>query len=378
MKRLLKINTMMNVPVNEPVITDAAKKYVTEAVESGWVSSGGKYIPAFEEKFAEFIGVKHAITTTNGNSALHLALVALDVGPDDEVILPAFTMGACLNAVLYTGATPVLVDSEPETFNIDTSLLEAHVSPKTKAIMPVHIYGHACEMDAVMEIAQKHNIAVLEDAAEVHGGTYKGQMCGSIGDIGCFSFYGNKIVTTGEGGMVVTDDDALASRMRSLKDIAHSPDRRFWHDEMGFNYRMTNMQAGLGLGQLENVDTFLAHKQWMGEEYTKRLRDISGLRLPITKDGVLNVYWMYTVLVEDDFGMNRDDLRAALKEKGIDTRDFFYSLADMGLADTARKDASYPVAEDIAQRGFYLPSGLALSEEQLSYVCETLHAIAGS
>lgn len=368
----------MNVPVNEPVITDAAKKYVTEAVESGWVSSGGKYIPAFEEKFAEFIGVKHAITTTNGNSALHLALVALDVGPDDEVILPAFTMGACLNAVLYTGATPVLVDSEPETFNIDTSLLEAHVSPKTKAIMPVHIYGHACEMDAVMEIAQKHNIAVLEDAAEVHGGTYKGQMCGSIGDIGCFSFYGNKIVTTGEGGMVVTDDDALASRMRSLKDIAHSPDRRFWHDEMGFNYRMTNMQAGLGLGQLENVDTFLAHKQWMGEEYTKRLRDISGLRLPITKDGVLNVYWMYTVLVEDDFGMNRDDLRAALKEKGIDTRDFFYSLADMGLADTARKDASYPVAEDIAQRGFYLPSGLALSEEQLSYVCETLHLIAGS
>ena len=368
----------MNVPVNEPVITDAAKKYVTEAVETGWVSSGGKNIAAFEEKFAQYIGVKHAITTTSGTASLHLALVALGIGPGDEVILPAFTMAACLNAVLYTGATPVLIDSEPETFNLDTAQLFDHISPKTKAIMPVHIYGHACDMDSVLDAAKQHDIAVVEDAAEVHGGTYHGKMCGSMGDIGCFSFYGNKIITTGEGGMVVTDDDELASHMRSLKDLAHHPEKRFWHDRMGFNYRMTNMQAGLGLGQLENIDKFLAHKKWMGEEYTKRLGDISGLRLPITKDGVTNVYWMYSVLVEDDFGMSRDDLRAALKEKGVDTRDFFFSLASMELAATARKDDSYPIAEDISQRGFYLPSGLALSEEQLSYVCETLHAIAGS
>ena len=365
----------MRVPVNEPVITDEAKRYVADTIETGWISSAGAYIQKFEEAFASFIGTDHAISTTNGTSALHLALASLSIGEGDEVILPNLTMGACLDAVLYTGATPVLVDVESDTFNIDPKQVESHISEKTKAIMVVHLFGHSADMDPILSIASEHGIAVVEDAAEAHGGTYHGRKCGSMGTIGCFSFYGNKLITTGEGGMITTNDAVLAERARSLKDLAHDPEKRFWHAEMGFNYRMTNMQAAVGLGQLESVDTFLQHKQWMGQQYTEKLQDVPWLRLPVTREGVYNIYWMYMVLVEDDAPYSRDELRAKLKEHGIDTRDMFYQLSDQPFAATSRKDDTYPVSEDIAKRGFYLPSGLALTQEQLNYVCDVMHEI---
>ena len=368
----------MNVPVNEPIITAESKEYVNEAMDSGWISSAGKYIGQFEREFAAFVGVKHGITTTNGTSALHLALATLNIGPGDEVIVPNFTMIATTYAVLYTGATPVFVDADPETFNIAAEQIESKITKKTKAILPVHIYGHSCDMDPILALAKKHDLFVVEDAAEAHGALYKGKKCGSMGDISCFSFYGNKIITTGEGGMIVTDDDALAARAASLRDLAHSPKKRFWHEELGFNYRMTNLQAAFGCGQMRHVEEFLEKKRWMAVAYKKGLSGIPGLRLPITKDYAENVHWMYAVLVEKSFPLSKDELRARLKEKGVDTRDFFYSTADMPVVKGARfakglpAEDRFPVSDMLAAQGMYLPSGLALTQEQLDYVCATV------
>ncbi|OGJ56317.1 hypothetical protein A3D88_01505 [Candidatus Peribacteria bacterium RIFCSPHIGHO2_02_FULL_52_16] len=367
----------LKVPVNEPVLTKEAKQYVAEAMESGWISSAGKYIEQFEAEFAAFLGVKHAVTTTSGTTAIHLALATLNIGPGDEVIVPDFTMMGSILPVLYCGATPIFVDAKPETFNIDPSLIEKKITKKTKAIMPVHLYGQSADMDPILAIAKKHNLYVVEDAAEAHGATYKGCLCGSMGDIGCFSFYANKIITTGEGGMLVTNDDQLVARARTLKDLAHSPQKRFWHEEMGFNYRMTNLQAAVGLGQLKHIDEFIKHKQWMADRYREGLKGIKGLRLPAVKKDSLNVYWMYGVLVEESFPMAKDELRAALREKGVDTRDFFYSSASQPLfKDLPSAKESFPVSKMLSERGFYLPSGLALTEEQVDYVCSALREIA--
>ncbi|OIO55795.1 hypothetical protein AUJ46_00685 [Candidatus Peregrinibacteria bacterium CG1_02_54_53] len=367
----------MTVPVNEPVIPAEAKRYVLNALETGWISSAGKYIQEFEEAFARYLGVKHAITATSGTTALHLSLAALGIGPGDEVIVPDFTMIASAYAVLYTGARPVLVDSDPDIYTIDTTQIAANITPHTKAIMPVHIYGHSADMDPIFSIAQERGIAVVEDAAEAHGARYKGRLCGSMGTVNAFSFYGNKIITTGEGGMVVTDDDAIAKRVRSLKDLSHSPEKRFVHEGIGFNYRMTNLQAALGLGQLEHIAEFLKKKQWMAQRYADGLKDVPGLRLPVTKPWAENVFWMYAVLIEDSFGMTRDDFRVALKERGIDTRDFFTSCAQQpAIRALGSAQGPFPVSEDIAQRGLYLPSGLALTEEQISAVISAIRDIA--
>ncbi len=312
----------MNVPVNEPVITAAAKKYVLDALDTGWVSSAGPYIGKFEKAFAEYLDVKHAVAVTSGTAALHVALVSLGIGKGDEVIVPDFTMIASVFAILYTGATPVFVDAEPDTYNINVGLIEAKITKKTKAIMPVHIYGHSVDMDPLLALAKKHHLHVIEDAAEAHGALYKEKKCGSMGNIGCFSFYGNKIITTGEGGMIVTNDDDIAVRVRSLKDLSHSPQKRFWHEDIGFNYRMTNLSAAVGLGQLESITDFLRHKQWMAAEYGKRLSKIKGLQLPVTKPYATNVFWMYSLVVTEDFPLTRDQFRAALKEKGIDVDPF--------------------------------------------------------
>lgn len=369
----------MKVPVNAPVITPAAKKYVADAMETGWVSSAGPYIEKFENAFAGYIGVKHAVSVTSGTAALHIALLSLKIGPGDEVIVPDFTMIASVFAVIYTGATPVFVDAEPDTYNIDVSLIEKKITKKTKAIMPVHIYGHSVDMDPLLALAKKHNLKVVEDAAEAHGGLYKEKKCGSMGEIGCFSFYGNKIITTGEGGMLVMNDDTLAQKARALKDLAHMPDRRFWHDEIGYNYRMTNLQAACGLGQLESIKEFLAHKRWMTAEYEKRLGKIKGLRLPVTKDYAKNVYWMYSVLVGEEFPLTRDELRAELLKKGVDTRDFFPSSAQQPVIQKLfGTQERFPVSERIAERGLYLPSGLALTQEQLDYVCDAILSVAKS
>lgn len=367
----------MHVPVNEPVITAQAKDYVNDALDTGWVSSAGPYIERFEEAFAALLGAKHAVTTNTGTAALHLAMATLGIGSGDEVIVPDFTMIATVNAVLYTGAKPVFVDAEPETFNIDVTKIEAAITPRTKVILPVHIYGHPCDMDPILAFAAKHGLKVVEDAAEVHGARYKGRFCGEIGDIGCFSFYGNKIVTTGEGGMLVTNDSALAERARRLKDLAHSPTKRFWHEELGYNYRMTNLQAALGLGQLESIVAFLAQKEWMAAEYGKRLGAIKGLRLPITKPWATNVHWMYAVVVEDAFGLSKDELRAQLHDRGVDTRDFFYSSASQPVVrKLAGTQGPFPVSERLARTGLYLPSGLALTQAQLDHVCDAITDIA--
>ena len=369
--------TLMRVPVNEPVITDAAKRYVIEAMESGWVSSAGKYIDQFEEKFAKYLGVKHAVTTTSGTSALHVGLLAMGIGEGDEVIVPNFTMIASVFAVIHAGAKPVFVDCESDTFTIDISGIEEKITKNTKAVMPVHIYGHPVDMDPLLALAKRHNLQVIEDAAEVHGARYKGRLCGSIGDVSCFSFYGNKIITTGEGGMIVTDDDMIASHARSLKDLAHSPQKRFTHEEVGYNFRMTNLQAACGLGQLESIEKFLEKKQWMAREYEKRLQGIPGLRLPVTKEWAENVYWMYAVLLEEGFPLSRDALREALKEKGVDTRDFFQPCSSQpALRHLSQTEESFPVTEHIAERGLYLPSGLALTKEQIEYVCEAIREVS--
>lgn len=366
----------MHIPVNEPIITPEAKANVEEAMRSGWVSSGGPFIEQFEEEFALYLGVKHAVTTTSGTTALHLALVALGIGPGDEVVLPDFTMMACVFAVLYTGAKPVFVDIDPEIFTIDPEKIAEKITPKTKAIMPVHIYGHPVDMDPVLAIAEQHDLWVIEDAAEAHGARYRGKLCGSMGDINAFSFYGNKIITTGEGGMVVTNDDVLAARARRLKDLAHSPAKRFWHEELGYNYRMTNLQAALGVGQLVHIEDFLKKKQWMSEGYARGLRGIPGLRLPVTKEWATNVHWMYAVLVEDSFPLSRDAFRAVLKDRGIDTRDFFFSCSAQPVTRKYCGDGGhYPVTEYSASHGLYLPSGLALTQEQLDTVCQAIRDI---
>jgi len=367
----------MNVPVNEPIISAEAKQYVLEALESGWVSSAGKYIQEFEEAFARYLGVKHAMTTTSGTAALHLALAALSIGPGDEVIVPDFTMIASAFAVLHAGARPVFVDVDPEIFTLDPSRLAAAVTPRTKAIMPVHIYGHPADMDPILAFARERNIAVVEDAAEAHGAQYKNRLCGTMGTVNAFSFYGNKIITTGEGGMVVTDDDAIAARVRSLKDLSHSPKKRFVHETVGFNYRMTNLQAALGLGQMAHIEEFLKKKQWMADRYAQGLKDIPGLRLPITRPWAKNVYWMYAVLVDEQLGITRDAFRAELKKRGIDTRDFFTSCAAQpAIRALGSVQGHFPVTENIAERGLYLPSGLALTEEQITYVCSCVSDIA--
>lgn len=360
----------MKVPVNAPIITDAAKAYVADAMNTGWISSAGPCIEKFEEQFAKYIGVKHAIFTSSGTSALHTAMCALNIGTGDEVIIPDFTMIASPFSVMYTGATPVFVDIDPQTLNIDAARIEEKITPKTKAIMPVHIYGLPCDMDPIIAIAKKHDLAIVEDAAEVHGAEYKGKKCGSIGTINAFSFYGNKIITTGEGGMITTDDDALAQRARSLKDLAHSPSKRFRHEELGFNYRPTNLQAAVGLGQLESIDALLERKRSMAALYKEGLSGIDGLRLPIEKEDRTNVYWMYAVMVES----GRDELCAKLKERGVDTREFFLPCHSQP-AIAVQMNELFPVTENISRRGFYLPSGLAITDEEIEYVCKCMNEL---
>jgi len=390
------------IPVNEPLIAKNALRYVRDCLATGWISSAGAYIRRFEEEFARYLGVEHAVTTTSGTTALHLALAAAGVGPGDEVIVPDLTMIAVPYAVLYTGARPVLIDVERDTFNIDPERVErflkrecrydgkkkALVNRKTggrvRVLLPVHLYGHPCAMDELMRLARDCGLLVVEDAAEAHGALYRpggeakrAVRAGAIGDIGCFSFYGNKIVTTGEGGMVVTDDARIAERARRLKDLAHDPKRRFLHTELAFNYRMTNVQAAIGLAQLEEIERFIAVKRKMAAAYGKGLGRVRGLTLPKEMPWATSVYWMYSVLVEKEFGLSRDDLMAALKEMGVDTRSFFIPVHEQPVFAKARRwaAADFPVSTGLSRQGLYLPSGLALTPAQISAVCRAVKAV---
>lgn len=365
------------IPVNKPVISQEGKRNVEEALRSGWISSAGKFINKFEEKFAKYIGVKYATTTTSGMSALHLATLTIGLKANDEVIVPAFTMAAPWLSVIYVGAKPVFVDCEKETFNMDPSLIEKKITLRTKAIIVVHVYGHPADMDPIMRIARKYKLVVIEDAAEAHGAEYKGKKVGSIGDIGCFSFYANKIITTGEGGMVVTNNRNYDAEFRKLKDYYFSAKKRFIHEKIGFNYRMTNMQAGLGLGQLGHVNEYMKKKNRMASLYNKYLKDVPGLNLPVTKPGCTNVYWMYAVTIDlDKFGLNKDELRKKLLERGIDTRDFFYSPKEQPFVSTYLKASDiFPVTHWASQNGLYLPSGLAITNGEIRKVAQAIKKI---
>lgn len=359
----------MNVPVNEPIVSKKAIKYVNDALNTGWISSAGSYIDRFEEQFAKYIGVKYATTVSNGTTAIHVALDALGVTKGDEVIVPNLTIISCPAAVTYLGAKPVLVDVEKNTGNIDPTLIERAITKKTKAIMVVDLYGHPADYSTIKKIARKYSIPIIEDAAEAHGAEYKGKKAGSLGDIATFSFYANKIVTTGEGGMVVSNSKELIEKVKSKKNLSHSPNKRFFHDEIGYNYRMTNLQAALGLGHLEEIEKFIEKKFEIANFYSSQLKNISCITLPSEEKYAKSVYWMYTVELLPNCPLSRDEFMKQLLAVGIDTRTYFYPLHTMpALKSYVSKKMSYPVSTMLSERGLYLPSGLAISKSQLQYV----------
>jgi perosamine synthetase len=367
------------IPVCEPLLAGKELEYVTQAVSQGWISSSGGFVTEFERKFAEHLGVRHAVTACNGTAALHLALVAAGIGPGDEVIVPTFTMIASCAAVCYTGAKLVLVDCERDTFNLDVSAVRAKLTERTRAIMPVHIYGLPCDMDPLLELSRARSVMVIEDAAEAIGSQYKGRRCGAIGQLGCFSFFANKVITTGEGGMVVTDDDQLAEELRYYKNLCfpRSGPRRYIHEHVGFNYRMPNTSAALGLAQLERVEEYVARRQTNARLYNERLRDQRGITIPVERDFGTNSYWMYSILVEDDFGLPRDQVMGRLGERGIDTRSFFVPMHQQAAIAAYGCDVSgsFPNAEHVSARGLYLPSSSGLTEAQIDRVCSELLAL---
>ena len=361
------------IPVCEPTLNGNELKYVQQAVETNWISSAGSYIHEFEAKFAEKCGARYGIACANGTVAMHLALATLGLEPGDEVIIPTFTMIATINAVVYCGATPVLVDSEAEYWQMDVAQVAAKITPRTKAIIPVHIYGHPVDMDPLMELARQHGIIVIEDAAESHGAEYKGRRTGSLGDAAGFSFYGNKIITTGEGGMITTDNREIAKLAWNLRDHAFSTDRHFWHKFVGFNYRMTNLQAAVGLGQVEQMDAFVAARREHALEYNCRLHGIPGITTPPEAEWAKNVYWMYGILVDKaQYGMDRDALRQVLAENGIETRTFFIPMHCQPIYWNTFKGQRFPVAEQLCRDGFYLPSASSLALDEIEYITDVI------
>ncbi len=368
------------IPVNEPLLQGNELTYVQEAVKSGWISSEGRYIAEFESAFAAYCGRRHGVAVCNGSAALEVATAAVNLQPGDEVILPTFTIIACAMAIIERGAIPVLVDSEQDTWNMDVRQLADRITDRTRAIMAVHIYGHPTDMDPILHLAKTHSLAVIEDAAEVHGAKYKGRLCGSFGDISTFSFYANKIITTGEGGMVLTDDEALAERCRLHRNLCFQGKRRFVHEELGRNFRMTNLQAALGLAQMERIEQSLDKKRWIGRTYTERLKGTPGLFLPLERSWAKHVYWVYGIVLDESAPFDATEFARRLGERGVQTRPFFWPMHEqpvfgqMGLFRGER----YPVAERIARRGLYLPSGMALTESQLDEVCIAVRAVMGA
>lgn len=364
-------------PVCEPLLAGNELAYVREAVSSGWISSSGKYVSAFEEAFAAYCGARHGIAVCNGTVALHLALVALGIGHGDEVIIPDFTMAASAFAVCYTGAMPVFVDADRATWNMDAARVESKITPRTRAIMPVHIFGVPCDMDSLRELAAKHNLFLLEDAAEAHGAEWKGEKSGSLGDIAAFSFFANKNVTTGEGGMVVTSNDTLAAACRYYKNLCFplAAPRSYLHADIGFNYRMSNVHAAIGLAQVEKADDYRELRIRNGLLYRELLSRLHGISVQADQSEGKGVFWMNGICVEpENFGHSRDELAAHLKNSGIETRLFFNGMHRQPSLQRYGCDCSgsYPVSDILADNGLYLPSGSGLTEESIHRVCETI------
>lgn len=364
----------MIIQVNEPYIGTIEMDYVNECLRTGWISSEGRFIEEFEKKWAAYCRMAHGIAVSNGTAALQLAVACLKLQPGDEVILPTFTIISCANAIFYNHAIPVLVDCNPRTWCMDVEQISSKINDRTRAIMPVHIYGHPVDMDVVRDISRQHNLIIIEDAAEAHGAEYKGHRCGGLGDISCFSFYANKIITTGEGGMVLTNNDEYDAHLRSLRNLCFKKERRFYHTEMGYNYRMTNIQAALGLAQLMHIDEVIRHKLWMGQAYTERLEKLEGLQLPVKESWAKNVYWMYGIVIDERLGINASEFSRRLESHNIMTRPFFLGMHEQPVFHTVGlfMNEHYPVAERLSRQGLYLPSGRTLTAEQLEIVCDAI------
>lgn len=354
------------IPVAEPEIGEEELENVIEAVKSGWVSSKGPFIEEFEKSFSSYVNVEHGVATSNGTTALHLALVALGIGKSDRVLVPSLTFISVANAVRYTGADPIFVDSNSEYWCIDPSTIEEKIDSQTKAVIVVHLYGHPCDMEKIMRIAKDHGLHVVEDCAEAHGAEYKGRKVGSFGTISCFSFYGNKIITTGEGGMCLTNNEELADKMRMLRDHGMSPNKRYWHNIIGFNYRMTNLQAALGVAQLKKIDLLIRKKRQIAITYKKLLQDLSDVTTAPEMAWAKNVYWLYSALVEKT---KRDEIIEGLDRQGIETRPFFRPVH---ILPAHKRNLTLPVAEELSAKGLNLPSGPRISENQIEEVTKSL------
>lgn len=366
------------IPVSEPLLGGREAEYVAECIETGWISSSGRFIEAFEDAWAGYCGRRFGVAVANGTVALQLAVASLGIGPGDEVIMPTFTIISCALAVIYSGAIPVLVDADPETWCMDVSQVEAKITTRTRAIMPVHIYGHPVDMDRLLHLARRYGLAVVEDAAEAHGAEYLSsdgdgdawRRCGGFGDVSAFSFYANKLITTGEGGMVLTDDERLARRLRSLRNLAFEPERRFLHHELGFNFRLTNVQAAIGLAQVEQIDQTVERKRAIGHRYAAALSGTRGIRLQPEREWARSVYWMNGLVVDRATGLDARATAERLRSRDVETRPFFLgmhcqpALLERGLFDGER----YPVADEIGEQGLYLPSGVGLTDDQVDAV----------
>jgi perosamine synthetase len=364
--------------VAAPMFVGNERQYVLDCIESSWVSSTGQYIDRFESAFADFCGVQHAVCCSNGTTALHLVLAALDVGPGDEVIVPTLTFVATANAVRYCGGTPVFVDCDPSTWAIAPEQVEAKIGPRTKGIIVVHLFGNPAEMDAVQTIADRHGLFVVEDAAQAPGAEYRGRRVGSIGRLSTFSFFGNKIITTGEGGMVTTDDTDLAARVRILKSQGMDPARRYWFTVVGYNYRMTNMAAALGLGQLETIDWHLARRHEVAGWYRECLRGAPGIGWQAEREWARHVWWMFTVVLDERLPVERDAVMAKLLEAGFETRRVPYPLHQVPIYQEATRGQAFPAADHIARRGINLPTSSQVTRSDVEKICDTLLAAVGS
>lgn len=352
------------IPISKPSISKKEEAYVLDAVQSGWVSSIGRYIEAFETKFAEYCGVKHALATSNGTTCLHLALAAVGIRTGDEVIIPDLTFIATANAVTYTGATPVTVDIDSDTLCMSQHAVERAITPKTKAIIPVHLYGHPVDMDPLRTLADAHGLSIVEDAAEAHGAEYKGRRVGSLGRCGVFSFYGNKIITTGEGGMLTTDDTTLYLRAKSLRDHAMSSTLRYWHDEIGFNYRITNLQAALGLAQIERINEFVDRRIEIMQWYRETIKTSDEIRLNFVADWAKSTFWMVCLEVDWFDQISRANFIAALRNRGIDSRPYFYPVSSMPMY----FGHTPPIAARKSMIGLNLPTYYGLTQEDVKRV----------
>jgi perosamine synthetase len=364
------------IPVCEPLLAEQDIELVLDCLRTGWISSAGRYLDEFEAGWAAYCGMRHGIAVSSGTTALDVAAALLDLKPGDEVIMPTFTIISCAQAIVRGGGRPVLVDSDARTWQMDGAQVAGKITPRTRAIMVVHIYGHPADMDPLLDLAARHNLMVIEDAAETHGAEYRGRKCGGMSDISIFSFYANKLITTGEGGMVLTQRDDLAERARSLSNLCFQPSRRFLHDELGYNFRLTNLQAALGVGQLGRIEHIVARKRAIAHAYTERLQGVPGLALPVEEPWARNVYWVYGIVLDETTGMDAAELARRLHERGVDTRPFFLGMHEqpvfhrMGLFRGER----YPVAERLARQGLYLPSGLTIQDTEIDQVCDAVRA----